>query len=157
MGEDYPLFIKLNSEDCVEGGLELTDALEVARGLSARGVDAIEVSGGVPAAGKQSPSRALKAPEDEGYFLENAKAVKAVVDCPVIAVGGFRSLSTITAALDEVDAVSICRPFIRQPDLANLFRTGALEKADCISCGRCFKETLKHGLTCGVVSGAEPK
>lgn len=155
VGSDYPLFIKLNSEDCIEGGLDLADALEVARGLSERKIDAIEVSGGLPAAGKRGPSRVLKEPTDEAYFLENAKAVKAVVDCPVIAVGGFRSVSTITAALDHVDAVSISRPFIRQPDLANLFRNGELEKADCISCGRCFKETLKHGLTCGVVSGAE--
>ena len=59
------------------------------------------------------------------------------------------------AAGNLVDAVSICRPFIRQPDLANLFRDGLAEKADCISCGRCFAETLKHGLACGVVSGAE--
>lgn len=155
VGASYPVFIKLNSEDCVEDGLELADAVEVARLLSERGIDAIEVSGGVPAAGKLSPSRATREPADEGYFLENAKAVKAVVDCPVISVGGYRSLSVIEAALEHVDAVSICRPFIRQPDLAGRFRDGLQEQADCISCGRCFKETLKHGLACGVVSGAE--
>ena len=155
VGSRYPVFIKLNSEDCVEGGLELEDAVEVARQLSERGIDAIEVSGGVPAAGKQSPSRVLREPSEEGYFLEHAKAVKSVVSCPVISVGGYRSLSVVEAALEHVDAVAICRPFIRQPDLANRFRDGLQEKAECISCGRCFKETLKHGLTCGVVSGAE--
>ena len=155
VGPDFPVFIKLNSEDCLEGGFELEDAVEVARRLSEKGLAAIEVSGGVPAAGRKSPSRVLREPTDEGYFLENAKAVKAAVDCPVISVGGFRSLSVIEAALEDVDAVAIARPFIRQPDLANRFRTGRQEKADCISCGRCFQETLKHGLTCGVVSGAE--
>ena len=155
VGASYPVFIKLNSEDCVEGGLELPDAVEVARLLSERGIDAVEVSGGVPAAGKQSPSRVLREPSEEGYFLENARAIQAVVDCPVISVGGYRSLSVIEAALEHVDAVAICRPFIRQPDLVNRFRDGLQEKAECISCGRCFKETLKHGLTCGVVSGAE--
>ena len=155
VGASYPVFIKLNSEDCIDGGLELRDAVEVARRLSERGIDAIEVSGGVPAAGKLSPSRVLRDPTDEAYFLEHAKAVKAAVDCPVISVGGYRSLSVVEAALEYVDAVAIARPFIRQPDLAHRFRDGLQARADCISCGRCFKETLKHGLTCGVVSGAE--
>ena len=155
VGEDYPVFIKINCADFVEGGLELEDAVEIARGFSERGIDAIEVSGGVPAARKLGPSRVLKKADAEGYFLESAKAIKAAVTCPVIAVGGFRSLEVIEGALDDVDAVSICRPFIRQPDLTNLFRTGVATKADCVSCGRCLVETLKHGLTCGVIGGAE--
>jgi 2,4-dienoyl-CoA reductase-like NADH-dependent reductase (Old Yellow Enzyme family) len=155
VGPDYPVFIKLNSEDAIDGGLELDDAVEAARGLSARGIDAIEVSGGVPSAGRRAAARAVKSPEEEGYFLANARAIKAVVDCPVIAVGGFKSRPRIEQALQSVDAVSMCRPFIRQPDLTNQLRDGLTDQADCISCSRCLAATMEGGLSCGVLVGME--
>jgi 2,4-dienoyl-CoA reductase-like NADH-dependent reductase (Old Yellow Enzyme family) len=69
----------------------------------------------------------------------------------VIAVGGFRSRSVIGQALESIDAISVCRPLIRQPDLANLFRDGITDKADCISCGKCHAATMESGLACGVL------
>jgi 2,4-dienoyl-CoA reductase-like NADH-dependent reductase (Old Yellow Enzyme family) len=155
VGPDFPVFIKLNSEDCVEGGLELADAVEVARGLSERGIDAIEVSGGVPYAGKKGAARLVRNRDEEGYFFANARAIKEVVDCPVLFVGGIRSRSVIEHALEEIDAVSICRPFIRQPTLANLFREHLIDKADCVSCGKCLEATMENGLSCGVLIGEE--
>jgi 2,4-dienoyl-CoA reductase-like NADH-dependent reductase (Old Yellow Enzyme family) len=157
VGPDFPVFIKLNSEDCVEGGLELADAVEVARGLSERGIDAIEVSGGVPYAGKKGAARLVRNRDEEAYFLANARAIKEVVDCPVVVVGGIRSRSVIEHALEEIDAVSICRPFIRQPDLANLMRDRVVETADCVSCGKCLEATMEHGLSCGVLIGEEAR
>jgi len=38
---------------------------------------------------------------------------------------------------DEMTFVSLCRPFIRQPDLAKKMETGELERVTCISCSRC--------------------
>ena len=151
VGPDYPVFIKLNSEDGIDGGLELSDSILVSKGLGQRGIDAIEISGGVPAAGNKGAARAVRNPDEEGYFLANARAIKEVVTCPVIAVGGFRSRSVIENALNSVDAVSICRPFIRQPDLANLFRDRITDKAECVSCGKCLAATMEHGLSCGVL------
>ena len=148
VGPRYPLFIKLNSHDAFAGGLELHDAVEVARMLDQAGIDAIEVSGGVPGGGKLSPSRVVKTPEDEGYFLEHALAIKAVVRCPVISVGGWRSRSRVEAALDRVDAVSMSRPFIRQPNLANLWKSGGPDQATCISCNGCFVVGRKQGIAC---------
>jgi 2,4-dienoyl-CoA reductase-like NADH-dependent reductase (Old Yellow Enzyme family) len=152
VGSDFPVFIKLNSEDAVDGGLELSDAVETARGLAQRGIDAVEISGGVPAAGKKAAARTVPRTEDEGYFLDNARAVKRAVDCPVIAVGGFKSRSRILEALESVDAVAMCRPFIRQPDLANRFRNGTLDAAECVSCSQCGAATMEAGLRCGVTS-----
>ena len=154
VGPDFPVFIKLNSDDAVEGGFELTESIEVARGLSDRGIDAIEVSGGVPAAGSKSAARLVKNPDDEGYFLSNARAIKDAVPCPVITVGGYRSRAKIAEALQWVDAVALCRPFIRQPDLANLFKSGSTDEADCVSCGGCFKLGLDQGIGCAVIRGA---
>jgi 2,4-dienoyl-CoA reductase-like NADH-dependent reductase (Old Yellow Enzyme family) len=155
VGPDFPVFIKLNSEDCVEGGFELDGAVEVARRLSERGIDAIEVSGGVPYAGTKGAARLVRNRDEEGYFLANARAIREVVDCPVLAVGGFRSRSVMENALKEIDAVSICRPFIRQPDLARLMRDRVVETADCVSCGKCLEATMERGLSCGVLIGEQ--
>ena len=149
VGPGYPVFIKLGTEDGLEGGLVLGDAVYVAERLSAMGIDAIEISGGVPAAGKNAAARLVEKPEDEGYFLDNAKAVKARVACPVIVVGGFRSRSVVENALDHVDAVAMARAFIRQPDLALKWKQGDTQGSTCISCGRCFKLGLKEGIACG--------
>jgi 2,4-dienoyl-CoA reductase-like NADH-dependent reductase (Old Yellow Enzyme family) len=151
VGSDFPVCIKLNTNDAIAGGLELEDALVVAGQLSALGIDAIEVSGGVPAAGKLSSARLVKDLEDEAYFLDNARAVKEVVSCPVMVVGGFRSRSKVESALESIDAVAMSRPFIRQPDLAKLWREGSSDRAECVSCGKCFSVGLKYGLGCGAI------
>ncbi|MEW5913173.1 MAG: NADH:flavin oxidoreductase [Thermodesulfobacteriota bacterium] len=147
VGPRYPVFIKLNSSDCVENGLEPADAVKVAQRLSDMGIDAIEVSGGQPAAGRMGAARKVKEPEQEGYFLDNAKAIKQVAACPVISVGGWRSRARVEKALDQVDAVAMSRPFIRQPDLANRWKAGE-SQVTCISCSGCFKVCVTQGLGC---------
>lgn len=147
VGPDYPVFIKLNSADFQEGGLTLQEGIQVAKSLSDRGIDAIEVSGGTPAAGKMSAVRMVKSAEEEGYFLTNAATIKKMVFCPVISVGGWRSKAKVESALEYVDAVALCRPLIRQPDLANRWRTSE-EQAACISCNQCFEVGMRQGLGC---------
>ncbi len=157
VGPDYPVFIKLNSTDAIEGGITLEDSLICAKGLVEAGIDAIEVSGGVPYGGKLSPSRLVKEPADEGYFLDNAKTLKAALGCPIIVVGGWRSRQRIEAALDQVDAVAMSRPLVRQPDLPNLWKAGRQEPADCISCGGCFVTARKGHLECQVLKKEREK
>lgn len=91
----------------------------------------------------------VKDAEDEGYFLENATKIKQALSCPIIVVGGWRSRARIEDALDQVDAVALSRPFIRQPNLAHLWEDGSQENATCISCGQCFAVGMKQGLGCG--------
>jgi 2,4-dienoyl-CoA reductase-like NADH-dependent reductase (Old Yellow Enzyme family) len=155
VGPHFPVFIKLGTEDGLPGGLVLHEAIEVAAELSRMGLDAIEVSGGVPAAGKKASARVVRGPAEEGYFLANARAVKAKVSCPVIAVGGFRSRAVVEAALDQVDAVAMARPFIRQPDLALRWKQGSLESAECISCGKCLGLGLQDGIACAQKTAAQ--
>lgn len=46
VGNDFPVLIKINSEDFLDGGLTLDDMLHVAVLLEQAGIDAIELSGG---------------------------------------------------------------------------------------------------------------
>jgi 2,4-dienoyl-CoA reductase-like NADH-dependent reductase (Old Yellow Enzyme family) len=151
VGPGYPLCIKLNCTDGVEGGINFDEALQLAKMYEQASVDAIEVSGGIPSAGEKGSIRPVKSEKDEGYFLERAARIKEAVSCPVIAVGGFRSKSKVVQALDMVDAVAMSRPLVREPGLINKWHQGSSQKAECISCGLCLQESLAGELCCTVV------
>jgi 2,4-dienoyl-CoA reductase-like NADH-dependent reductase (Old Yellow Enzyme family) len=148
VGKDYPVLVKLNGADNLEGGLELEDALLAARELDEEEVDGIEVSGGTPASGDRTPVRqGVDTREQEAYNLPLAARVKGVVSCPVMVVGGFRSFETTAGVIrrDEADYVALARPLIREPHLPRRWAEGDEAKARCISCNGCFKPGLKDG------------
>jgi 2,4-dienoyl-CoA reductase-like NADH-dependent reductase (Old Yellow Enzyme family) len=45
VGPDYPILMKMNSRDYLEGGLSLEDALTAGGLLEKEGLDALEISG----------------------------------------------------------------------------------------------------------------
>jgi 2,4-dienoyl-CoA reductase-like NADH-dependent reductase (Old Yellow Enzyme family) len=147
-GSDYPVLVKLNSTDGFsgEGYLSPDDAVYTAKALAGWSVDAIEVSGGIREAGGVMSKVGIAKPEQEAYFAEACRAVKAAVDIPVILVGGLRSLSTLEAVLDDgvADMVALCRPLVKEPDLITRFKNGQ-QKASCVSCNKCFNPS---GLRC---------
>lgn len=70
VGDDFPVLIKLNGADFVEGGLRIEDAVHAATLLDKAGIDAIEVSGGTSASGDKTPVRIkIEKPEQEAYNL----------------------------------------------------------------------------------------
>jgi 2,4-dienoyl-CoA reductase-like NADH-dependent reductase (Old Yellow Enzyme family) len=148
VGRDFPVMIKLNAADNLEGGLAIEDALSAARMLDTLGIDAIEVSAGTPASGDRSPARMkINTPEKEAYHLGLAGRIKAVVGCPVMVVGGFRSYDVAEKAItvNGLDYVALARPLIREPDLPARWQAGDREPARCISCNGCFKPGLEEG------------
>lgn len=147
-GKDYPVMIKLNGSDFLEGGFDIDDAVYAATILDAEGIDAIEVSGGTPASGGLSPVREdINIPEKEAYNLPLARELKKNVRCPLLVVGGFRSINVVMNALntEKMDYVAMARPFIREPDLARRWRLGDTLPARCISCNSCFMPGFKEG------------
>lgn len=161
VGDDYPVLIKLTASDNMEGGLSSEDALNVAKKLSDAGIDAIEVSAGTPASGEKNPARVkINKPGDEGYNLEEARRIKEAVICPVMVVGGFRSYEVAENAVRDygLDYISMARPLIREPDLANRWHRGDRRPATCISCNGCFMPGLKEGgIYCVVEKNAQAK
>jgi len=149
VGKDFPLFIKLSSYDGFPGGVELNEAGKVASALDAVGIDAIEVTAGTPEGAKKGGwDHIIPAPFTEGSFLTYARKIKAQVTCPVISVEGWRDPLKINMALEKIDAVSMSRPFIREPDLAKRWLSGDLTPAHCISCNKCLDSILTSGLSC---------
>jgi 2,4-dienoyl-CoA reductase-like NADH-dependent reductase (Old Yellow Enzyme family) len=148
VGDDFPVMIKLNAADNLEGGLNQADAGYAARQLDAAGIDAIEVSAGTAASGENGPARSkINAPHKEAYNLELARRIKAEVTCPVMVVGGFRSYEIAEKAVnqDKMDYIAMSRPLIREPQLPSRWFRGDRSPATCISCNKCFIPGLKEG------------
>ncbi|MBI5186169.1 MAG: NADH:flavin oxidoreductase [Nitrospinae bacterium] len=144
-GNDFPVWIKLNSEDFIETGLKVSDSIKIAKRLETAGVGAIEVSGGMMEAGPKTARTGIAGEKDEGYFLSAALEIKKAIGVPIFVVGGFRSAAMIQKALDQgIDMVSLARPLVREPDLIKKFKEGK-KRADCISCNGCFNP---EGIRC---------
>lgn len=152
-GRDFPVMVKLNTTDFLEGGLTLDDAVRVARMLEADGIDAIEASGGMAEAGRGSVWPGQRREDEEGYLVPGAAAIKKAVGVPVSGLGGIRTLSVAErlVASGTVDLVSLSRPLIREPLLVKDFREGRTARSACISCNKCFNP---RGIRCGDLKSA---
>jgi 2,4-dienoyl-CoA reductase-like NADH-dependent reductase (Old Yellow Enzyme family) len=154
VGDNYPLLVKLNSEDFIDGGLSVEDMLSVAAMLAEAGIDAVEMSGGtIYASGEYSSIRTGNpaAPEQEVYYREAAARFKEKIDVPLMLVGGIRSLEVAEDLIDKgsADYISLCRPLIREPGLVERWRADDRRRAACLSENACFGPLLKgEGLYC---------
>jgi 2,4-dienoyl-CoA reductase-like NADH-dependent reductase (Old Yellow Enzyme family) len=138
-GPEYPIHLKIAGHDETPGGLTAEDTVRIVEMAVESGLSAVEVSGGMPF------TMNIKKPADEaheGIFLKEAALFKKHLSIPVISVHGFRTLSRMQEALQQrrADMVSLCRPFIRQPDLVSLLREGSISQVTCISCNLCLKD-----------------
>ena len=148
VGSDFPVMIKLGVRDGFRGGLGMAEGTEAVRMLAEIGYDAIEVSIGLR--GKEFEETEFRTDVSsvgqEAYFRDLSRTVKRVVKVPVIAVGGFRSRQIMEETLEANDAdfISMCRPFIREPELVRHWQKEEGGKATCISCNQCLEGVKKN-------------
>jgi 2,4-dienoyl-CoA reductase-like NADH-dependent reductase (Old Yellow Enzyme family) len=157
VGIDFPLLIKLNSEDFLTEGLIVEDMLHITSMLEKIGVDAVEMSGGTILSGKKIPSRAARhdLEQPEAYYEEAAKQYKNRIHVPLILVGGIRTFETAERLLAEgtADYISLSRPLICEPDLVNRWKSGDRRAALCVSDNGCFKPGFEgKGVCCSIKS-----
>jgi 2,4-dienoyl-CoA reductase-like NADH-dependent reductase (Old Yellow Enzyme family) len=144
-GREYQVLAKLNCQDFVENGLILEDSIRVGVMLEEGGIDAIELSGGLLNIASLLENK-FDSETDEAPFQDAARAFKEKIQVALILVGGIRSYSVVERLVEEgtADYISMCRPFIREPDLVNRWKAGDLRKATCISCNHCV-QIVQHG------------
>ncbi len=152
VGTDYPVLIKINATDGIQGGITPDQSLTAVRELAKKGLAAVEVSGGMAGSDRNRPSRkGIHKPSQEAYFREHARAFKKELNIPVILVGGIKSpeIAEDILACGDADAVSMSRALICEPDLVNRWKQGDRSRAACISCNKCLAEGLKGtGIAC---------
>ena len=126
--------VKINSSDFTFGGLDEDESLVICGLLSDAGIDSIEVSGNGTSVG------GIRAHVNEGYFVPAAARIAEHAACPVIVVGGFRSLDTMEAVLNksEIAFLSLSRPLLREPELPRLLQADPTHISKCVSCNACY-------------------
>lgn len=136
VGEDFNIMIKINASDFAEQGFTFEECKHVCRALDERGINAIEISGG----------KALNPTEESSYSIYAAEVAQEI-EAPVIVVGMNRSLEVMEEILNKtsIEYFSLCRPFIREPELVNRWSKGDVRRAACISCGKCYSS---DGIRC---------
>ncbi len=142
VGADYPLMIKFGVQDDVPGGLALAEGLEVTRAMVAAGIDAIEVSSGADGI---RPKKNFE--HERANYRERTAAVKQAVSVPVMAVSGIRSLEMAKDILNRGDAdmISMCRAFIREPDIVARWQRGDGARSRCSDCDKCTQGITRGG------------
>ena len=155
VGKAFPVMVKINAEDFLEGGFTVKEMVNVAHLLEKHGMDAIEMSGGTFESGQLIPSRigTSKSEKKEVYYRRAAEAFKKEIKIPLILVGGFLSFSIAEEIVTsgQADYVALSRSLIREPHLVKRWCAGDRAKATCISCNKCFSTlVMEEALHCPV-------
>jgi 2,4-dienoyl-CoA reductase-like NADH-dependent reductase (Old Yellow Enzyme family) len=161
LGATFPVLVKMNSDDFIDGGLTVEEMLRISEMLESAGIDGIELSGGtMDAASRHSPVRRgrLKSDEQETYYREAARQYKERIGVPLLLVGGIRSYTVAEDLIQKgmADFISMSRPLIREPHLVARWKSGDREKSACRSCNLCYKP-IRDGVGMYCVAEAKEK
>ena len=121
VGPSFPVGIKINSTDKLEGGLTEDDALELVRLLDDTSLDLIGISGGTYFPGAKASSEGSS--DDGPYFLEFARRAREVTDVPLMLTGGFKRREQAVQAVagGDVDMVGLARAMVLDSQLAQVW------------------------------------
>ncbi len=121
--QEFPVAIKLNATDQLEGGFEPDDALVVISALDGTGIDLIDISGGTYFPGAKSASDGAGAGP---YFTKFAKKARQRTKKPLMVTGGFKTLQQAIDAVSDgtADIVGLARALVLDPALPKGWQTG---------------------------------
>lgn len=147
VGPEYPVLIKINSEDFMDQGMTFAECKYVCNRLAGLGIAAIEISGGSQSSRPGQGVVRVITPQQESYFRAYAAEIAQEISVPVIVVGGNRNFEALTELLHQtsIEYIALCRPLICESDLINRWQSGDLKPAKCISCNKCFR---RDGTSC---------
>lgn len=157
VGKNFPIVVKLQTQDFVDDGLKLAEGKIIAKELVDLGFAAIEPSGGSAEVSRLFkicyPAPRVQSQDDENYFLPAVKELKPIMkDSKIILMGGVRNPVTAEKLLQEniIDFIALSRPLICEPDLPNRWKNDDLTPPLCNSCNSCFFSTGTGSVTCTV-------
>jgi 2,4-dienoyl-CoA reductase-like NADH-dependent reductase (Old Yellow Enzyme family) len=177
VGSAVPVLVKFNQRDGMRGGLELEEAVSVARRFEEEGAAALIPSGGFTAKTPfymlrgRVPTREMAANQKDPlarvsltlfgrlfvqyyrfaplFLLEGARRIREAVSIPVIYIGGAVSLVQMQSLLGEgFPFVQIGRATVRDPEFVAKLAAGEILESDCDHCNRCVAAMDGGGVYC---------
>lgn len=138
LGADYPIAIKINSEEKIGDQSNHQAMLDLCVRLDELGINLIEVSG-------CAPSRTKVRVEDESYFKTFATKLSSNVDCPVMLTGGNKTFSKFDQLIADtgIEFIGLSRPLVSEPDLVAKWNQNPQKESRCISCNHCHRVTYQ--------------
>ena len=143
VGADFPVIIRVSAEEIIDGGYDIGFTERLAPLLVEAGADCIHASVGVIST--RGGLTIATSDTEEGFNLPSARALKRVVDVPVIGVGRIRDprLADTAISSGDADLVSFGRQHLADPDFLSKAREGRFEDIRwCLSCNQGCIERL---------------
>jgi 2,4-dienoyl-CoA reductase-like NADH-dependent reductase (Old Yellow Enzyme family)/thioredoxin reductase len=147
VGPDFPVLIRVSSDELVRGGYDISFMEWLAPLLAAAGADAIHASVGV-----YSTPGNLSVPSmdtEAGFNLPRARAIKQVAGVPVIGVGRITDpkLADVAIGRGDADLISFGRQHLTDPDFLTKAQRGAFDDIRwCLGCNQGCIERLSFEL-----------
>ncbi len=154
---DYKLPVVTPSKDGLrgKGGLELDEAVELAKILEREGVHMLHVAQ-ANHTGNMNDTIPAMGTRGYGFAVYAAEAVKKAVSVPVCAVGRIITEENAEAVLasGKCDLVGLGRPLVCDPDFANKSVVGKPIRY-CLSCNKGCTDSIINRSFCQCILNAE--
>lgn len=153
-GGNFPIGIKMNTADYLEGGNAVQDTARYAKRFAETGFDLIEMSGGMANLTELRDELRKRAGQKEAYFRDAVPEFRRAAGSTALALcGGIRTPQVMQEILGEgVDFISLSRPLLAEPDLPNRIREGDYGGSRCASaaslCDYCREKVAKGFVKC---------
>lgn len=178
------VLVKTNMRDGFKGGIEIDEAITIAKELEQLGADALVLSGGFVS---RAPMYVMRGPMPiksmtyymhpwwlkygvkmvgkwmiptvpyaETYFLDDAKLFRKELKLPLVYVGGCSTREGIDRVLDEgFEFVQMGRALLRCPDFVNRMAAGE-NVAGCDHVNYCIARMYSREMACHHCTGDVP-
>ncbi|MCU6768528.1 NADH:flavin oxidoreductase [Barnesiella propionica] len=186
-GNDMGILVKTNMRDGFKGGIEIEEALTIARELENLGAHALILSGGFVS---KAPMYVMRGkmpitsmtyymkqlwlkygvrmagrfmipnkPFKEAYFLEDALKFRQTLKLPLVYVGGLVSRPVIDQVLDSgFEFVQMARALINEPDFVNRMKNENEQRCGCDHMNYCIARMYSREMACHKhIAGELPK
>ncbi|MBI9098566.1 MAG: NADH:flavin oxidoreductase [Spirochaetaceae bacterium] len=177
LGPGFPIFVKMNQSDGFKGGLQIEEAVEVARSFEREGASALIPScgftartplfmmrGHVPfremAANQKSLIRRIglvlfgkfmvqRYAFKNLFLLDGAQKIQEAVDIPVVYIGGVLSKSDCEQLLKKgFPFMQVGRAIVQNPEFVNSMKDNGEIRSECDHCNRCIAAMDGGGVYC---------
>lgn len=135
VGDDFPIMVRFSADEHTYDGRTLEESKMIALELEAWGVDAINCSNGIY--GTYNLAQVSVAPQGHGWTAGNAKALKEIVNIPVMAVNSIDDplMAEQIVRTGTADFVGMSRCSLADPAMPNKAKEGKFDQIrPCVRC-----------------------